>query len=239
MPGPVPVQAWRELAERIIECRRCPRLTSYIRQVARVKVRRYRNQRYWGRPVPGFGDTKARLLVVGLAPAAHGANRTGRLFTGDSAGDWLARALYETGFANQPYSRSIDDGLELRDAYLTAAIRCAPPGNRPTRQEVDNCSHYLVEEWRLLGNLKIVLALGHIAFDTCLRYLYPPVKPKPKFRHGASYSFPGQPLLVASYHPSRQNTQTGRLTWTAWIEVFRGIAHQLGLKIHPAREPQP
>jgi len=232
---PAASQAWKELERRIIECRQCPRLISYIRRVAQVKVRRYQDQQYWGRPVPGFGDKEAHLLIVGLAPAAHGANRTGRLFTGDSSGEWLARALYETGFANQPHSHHRGDGLELRNVYLSAAVRCAPPGNRPTTREVDNCSRYLVEEYRLLGELKVVLALGRIAFETCLRYLYPQVRPKPKFRHGETYRFSGHPLLVASYHPSRQNTQTGRLKWTEWIGVFKFIGNYLASR---SWEPQ-
>ncbi len=219
--------ALQKLQRRIIRCQRCSRLATYIREVARTKVRRYRNQRYWGKPIPGFGDLNAHLLIIGLAPAAHGGNRTGRMFTGDSSGDWLIKVLYETGFANQPESRSRDDGLELRDAFITAPVRCAPPGNRPTREEIHTCSRHLLAEWQLLPNIQVVLALGHIAFDTCLRYLYSPVKPKPTFGHSAEYVFQGSPLLMVSYHPSKQNTQTGRLKWKDWRTVFLRIARYL------------
>lgn len=227
---------WAQLTQRIIHCRRCPRLAQYIRRVASEKVRRHREERYWGKPLPGFGDINARLLIVGLAPAAHGGTRTGRMFTGDSAGDWLVRALYETGFANQATSVARDDGLVLHDAYLTASARCAPPGNRPTPEEIANCSRFLLAEHQLMTNVHIVLALGRVAFDTCLRYLYPPVKPPPSFLHGAWFSFAGQPMLVASYHPSRQNTQTGRLRWEAWKAVFQRIGRHLGQE--PAAAPK-
>lgn len=218
---------WEQLTQRITRCRRCPRLARYIRQVAAEKVRRYRDEPYWGKPLHGFGDVNARLLIVGLAPAAHGGTRTGRMFTGDGAGDWLIRVLYETGFANQATSVSRDDGLTLRDAYLTASARCAPPGNRPTPEEIANCSRYLLDEQQLMTNVHVVLALGRIAFDTCLRYLYPSMKPQPGFSHDAWYSFAGHPTLVASYHPSRQNTQTKRLRWEAWKGVFERIAQHL------------
>ena len=215
--------AWEVLNGQIIRCNRCPRLISYIQQVAKIKVRRFRNDQYWGKPVPGFGDVDGRVLIVGLAPGAHGANRTGRMFTGDSSGDWLFKALSETGFANQPMSQSRTDGLVLRDVFISASIRCAPPKNRPTAPEIANCSRFLLKEWELLKNIKLVLALGHIAFDVCLRYLYPDFKPKPPFQHGRSYEFNQHPLLVASYHPSRQNTQTGRLDWNAWRTIFTRI----------------
>ncbi|MFX1562558.1 MAG: uracil-DNA glycosylase [Promethearchaeota archaeon] len=220
-------QAWIKLQRRIIRCRRCTRLAVYIREVAKIKVRRYKNQKYWGKPIPGFGDVNARLLILGLAPAAHGGNRTGRMFTGDSSGNWLIKALYESGFANQPESESRDDGLALRDAFITAPVRCAPPGNRPSREEIQNCSQHLIAERHLLPNIQVVLALGRIAFDVCLRYLYPHVKPKLKFNHGAEYYFQGLPLLVVSFHPSRQNTQTGRLSWESWIKVFQRITMHL------------
>jgi len=173
----------------------------------------------------------AHLLIVGLAPGAHGANRTGRMFTGDSSGDWLFKALYETGFANQPMSLSRKDGLILRDVYISAPIRCAPPKNRPLAIEIANCSRFLLKEWELLKNIKLVLALGHIAFDVCLRYLYPDFKPKPNFQHGGIYEFSQYPLLMASYHPSRQNTQTGRLTWNAWRIIFTRIKTMLSPQI--------
>ncbi|MDD5453790.1 MAG: uracil-DNA glycosylase [Candidatus Bipolaricaulis sp.] len=206
------------LGERVVACQRCPRLVFYREAVARAKRRSFREQSYWGRPVPGFGDPRARLLIVGLAPAAHGANRTGRLFTGDGphgAGDFLLGSLYRAGLANQPFSHDREDGLELHGAYLTAVVRCAPPGNRPTRGEVAACLPYLVEELGILTEVRVILALGRIAFDGCgraLRALGAEGR-LPRFAHGAS-SAPGAglPTLVASYHPSRQNTQTGRLT---------------------------
>ena len=216
------------LRERVISCRNCPRLVSYVSKVSREKVRRYRDWRYWGRPLPGFGDPEARLLVIGLAPAAHGGNRTGRMFTGDSSGDWLIRALHETGFSNQLESVSSEDGLELESAYITAAVRCAPPKNRPLSEEIRNCSEYLKEEARLLDKVEVVLTLGRIAFDTYNKYmLVESGGPKPGFRHGGFYDFRGTPSLVTSYHPSRQNTQTGRLTWEMWMGVFNRIRKML------------
>jgi uracil-DNA glycosylase family 4 len=216
------------LRERVISCRNCPRLVSYVSKVSREKVHRYRDWSYWGRPLPGFGDPEARLLVIGLAPAAHGGNRTGRMFTGDSSGDWLIRALHETGFSNQPESVSSEDGLELESAYITAAVRCAPPKNRPLSEEIRNCSEYLKEEARLLDKVEVVLTLGRIAFDTYNKYmLVESGGPKPGFRHGGFYDFRGTPSLVTSYHPSRQNTQTGRLTWEMWMGVFNMIRNML------------
>jgi uracil-DNA glycosylase family 4 len=200
-------------------CRKCPRLVEYIRDVAKVKVKRYSEWEYWGRPLAGFGDPNAKLLIIGLAPAAHGGNRTGRMFTGDSSGDWLIRALYETGFASQPTSERSDDGLKLKSAYVTAAVRCAPPDNKPTKEEIANCSCYLAEEIKLLKNVKVVLALGKVAFNayTSLQNIK-----GLEFKHAAAYDL-SDIALVASYHPSRQNTQTGKLTWDAWIGVFRKI----------------
>lgn len=212
------------LRKRVISCRKCPRLANYISRVSRGKVRRYKDWHYWGRPLPGFGDPEAKLLVIGLAPAAHGGNRTGRMFTGDSSGDWLIRALHEAGFSNQPESFSSDDGLRLKSAYITAAVRCAPPKNKPLAQEIRNCSEYLREEIRLLNDVEVVLTLGRIAFDTYMRYMFPKGgEPKPRFQHGGFYDFRDMPSLVISYHPSRQNTQTGRLTWDMWISVFERI----------------
>jgi uracil-DNA glycosylase family 4 len=205
------------LNRRIVSCERCPRLAEYIRQVGMEKVRRFAGDKYWARPLPGWGDPDARLLIVGLAPAAHGGNRTGRMFTGDSSGDWLARAMHGAGFASKPESRAKDDGLVLTDAYITAAVRCAPPDNRPLPSEIASCSQYLSAELGLLKNVRVVLALGRIAFGAyCraagLRGL--------EFSHGARYGVSGKTLL-ASYHPSRQNTNTGRLTWEMWAEIFR------------------
>ena len=209
----------------IVRCRMCPRLVAWREEVARSKVRRYRDEDYWGKPLPGFGDPQARLLLVGLAPAAHGGNRTGRIFTGDRSGDWLYGALYTFGFANQPTSRHRGDGLKLQDAYVTAAVRCAPPANKPTLKEMDNCRPYLVRELALLQRVRVVVALGKIAFDSYLRArgeggLEVP-RPLPRFGHGLDYALPGGVTLIPSYHPSQQNTQTGRLTRAMFHAVFR------------------
>ncbi|MEM2906267.1 MAG: uracil-DNA glycosylase [Candidatus Bathyarchaeia archaeon] len=222
--------ALKALAERVVSCERCPRLRAYCEEVARVKKRAYKDWTYWGRPLPGFGDPYARLLVVGLAPAAHGGNRTGRMFTGDGSGDWLIKALYEAGFANQPLSVNREDGLKLKAAYITAAVRCAPPRNKPTRQEIENCSPYLAEELKLLREVKVVLTLGRVAFDTYLSHLPEGLaEPRPSFKHGAVYQTGSEaPTLAASYHPSRQNTQTGKLTWQAWRSIFTEIRKILG-----------
>src|SRR5687767_10631865 len=202
---------------KVIGCTRCPRLSQYIRQVGQDKVKRFADEKYWARPLPSWGDPNAKLLIVGLAPAAHGGNRTGRMFTGDSSGDWLARAMHETGFASMPTSRSKDDGLVLKGTYITAAVRCAPPCNRPLPSELQNCSQYLVSELRLLRNVKVVLALGRIGFDA---YCRAAGARSLAFGHGARYGVNGR-VLLASYHPSRQNTNTGRLTWEMWMQVFR------------------
>jgi len=216
--------ALRALADRVTSCRKCPRLVNHISMVSRDKVRRFRNWRYWGRPLPGFGDPEAKLLIIGLAPAAHGGNRTGRMFTGDSSGDWLIKALYETGFSNQPRSVGRDDGLELISTYITAVVRCAPVRNRPVAEEIRNCSEHLLEEVRLLDKVETVLTLGRTAFDTYMRYVCPRDSGlKPRFQHGGFCKLKGLPTLVTSYHPSRQNTQTGRLTWEMWISVFEKI----------------
>ncbi len=222
--------ALEALGKRVISCRRCSRLVDYISKVSRDKVRRYRDWCYWGRPLPGFGDPEARLLIIGLAPAAHGGNRTGRMFTGDSSGDWLIKALYETGFSNQPNSVSRDDGLNLKFAYITAAIRCAPPRNKPLAGEIRNCSEYLLEELRLLDKVEIVLTLGRVAFDTYRRYayMYPRNSEfKPRFQHGGFHKLKSMPTLVTSYHPSRQNTQTGKLSWEMWISIFKKTKEML------------
>ncbi|MBI4606682.1 MAG: uracil-DNA glycosylase [Planctomycetes bacterium] len=214
-----PARELRLLSEEIVLCRRCPRLAAYREEVARVKRRAYRDQEYWGRPVPGFGDPRSRLLVLGLAPAAHGANRTGRMFTGDRSGEWLYRALHKAGFASQPASASRDDGLELRDCYVTASCRCAPPDNKPLKVELDSCRAYVVRELEVLRRVRVILALGAIAFDTALRVLVEAgaelPRPRPRFAHGAVVRLgEGFPAIVASFHPSQQNTQTGRLTET-------------------------
>ena len=212
------------LQERVVSCRRCPRLIRHISAVARRKAPRYRDWEYWGKPLPSFGDPHAHLLIIGLAPAAHGGNRTGRMFTGDASGDWLIKALHETGFANQPQSISLNDGLRLRSAYITAIVRCAPPKNKPTKKEISNCSEYLAEELGLLKDVSVVLTLGRIAFDNYLRNIETERGRRPGFRHGSMYRFGEKtPLLVASYHPSRQNTQTGRLRWNMWLKVFENV----------------
>ena len=220
-----------ELNRKIIDCRLCPRLTRYREYVARVKVKRYRDWSYWGRPLPGYGDPDARLLVIGLAPAAHGGNRTGRMFTGDSSGDWLVKALYENGFANQGYSISRDDGLMLHDCYVTAVVRCAPPGNRPNRDELNNCNFYLINEFMLLKNVRVVVTLGRVSLEWSLRALSKlyNTRLRLEFRHGALYRLPvGGLKLITSYHPSRQNTQTGRLKWGEWLNIFKMARLEIG-----------
>ncbi len=201
---------------KIVKCKKCPRLVSYIRDVAKNKVKRFQNEKYWGKPLTGFGDTNAAILLIGLAPAAHGGNRTGRMFTGDSSGDWLARVLYRYGFSTKPTSLSKDDGFALINTYITATVRCAPPDNKPLREESDNCSSFLEKELELLKNVKIIICLGRIAFDSCCKLL--DIKGK-KFSHGGMFTH-GDFVIITSYHPSRQNTQTGRLSWKQWSHVF-------------------
>jgi uracil-DNA glycosylase family 4 len=220
---------WTQLNAQIVACTACPRLVQWRQKIAQEKRRAFRDWDYWGRPVPGFGDRQARLAIIGLAPAAHGANRTGRMFTGNGSGDTLTAALHRAGFANQPTSRHLDDGLLLRDAFLTAVARCAPPQNKPTREEMDNCQSFLVRELALLPSTRVVLALGRIAFDRYRRLLREQgaTLPRLTFHHGACYRLePPLPALVVSYHPSRQNTQTGRLTEEMLDEVFAQI-HKL------------
>jgi len=211
----------------IIACHRCQRLRTYCQHVAREKRAAFRNEVYWGKPVPGFGDPDARILLIALAPAAHGANRTGRTFTGDGpggSGDFLMAAMHANGLANQPFSRSIDDGLRLTDAWIAAAVRCAPPDNKPTPGEIAACHPHLMAEVGELRNVRVVVALGRIAFDATWRLLADrgiAVKPKPVFGHGLTYRTPGGPTVIASYHPSRQNTNTGKLTPRMLRSVFR------------------
>lgn len=208
----------RVLNAEIVACGKCPRLRAWCQEVARVKRRAYRDWDYWGKPVPGFGDPRARLLVLGLAPGAHGANRTGRVFTGDSSGDFLFRALYDAGFASQPTSTHIDDGLTLRDCWVTASVRCAPPDNKPTPEEVRTCRPYITRELALLKHVRVVVALGRLAFDT---YLEITGARKGDFDFGHGREFAARHTLIASYHPSRQNTQTGRLTAPMFAAVFQ------------------
>jgi uracil-DNA glycosylase family 4 len=202
------------LRQTVIDCRLCPRLVRWREEVAREKRAAFRDQDYWGRPVPGFGDTRAGLLVCGLAPAAHGGNRTGRIFTGDRSGDWLFAALYRSGFANQPTSTRRDDGLKLSDCYITACVRCAPPDNKPTPQERDTCQRYLLGELRLLRRIRVILCLGGFAWDGVLRSLAKldmRAQRRPRFGHGVE-AVVGRYTLLGCYHPSQQNTFTGRLT---------------------------
>jgi len=234
------------LNNEVVACTRCPRLVAYREQVARDKRRAYRDWEYWGKPVPGFGDPEARVLIMGLAPGAHGSNRTGRPFTGDASGNFMYPVLYETGFASQPTATDRDDGLKLNDLYITAAVRCAPPDNKPLPEELANCSHFLDRELAGLTNVKVVVALGKIGFDAYLNYVkrrlsHPSAKnaegwgTRQKwgtqfskkdfiFKHGAHYLMPDGKVLLASYHPSNQNTQTGKLTRKMLVEIFKQAA---------------
>ena len=214
----------------IVTCTKCERLRTYCGEIARVKRAAFRNDTYWARPVPGFGDPAARVLVLGLAPAAHGANRTGRVFTGDGdggSGDFLMAAMHPHGFASIPTSRSIDDGLQLRDAFIAAAVRCAPPDNKPTPDEILACQSHLEAELDQLKNVRVVVALGKIAFDAWWSVMARRgvvVKPRPAFAHAAVYKPKGSAIVIASYHPSRQNTNTGKLTPAMLSSVFRKAA---------------
>jgi uracil-DNA glycosylase family 4 len=233
-PPSGPAQQLTDAHHAIVSCERCPRLRSYCTRIASEKKRAYRDEVYWGRPVPGFGDPLARLLLVGLAPAAHGANRTGRVFTGDGtggSGDFLMTALHRTGFANLTTSTHLDDGLRLTDAYIAAAVRCAPPDNKPLPEEITRCLDHLESEVAALPHVRVVVALGKIAFDAWLQLLKRRgvvVSPRPQFAHGAVVTFgqlrtpkPQLPTLVGCYHPSRQNTNTGKLTPAMMVGLFR------------------
>jgi uracil-DNA glycosylase len=223
--------------ESIVTCQRCDRLRTYCQRVAREKKKAHRDDVYWGRPVPGFGDPDARVLVIGLAPAAHGANRTGRVFTGDGgggSGDFLMTAMHAAGFANMPTSQRVDDGLQLHDAYIAAAVRCAPPDNKPTPGEVAACHPHLVAEVSALPRIRVIVALGRIGFDAAWRLLAGGgvrVKPRPRFGHNLVYRPADGPAVVASYHPSRQNTNTGKLTPPMMAAVFQTAAAEL--TVHP------
>ncbi len=248
------IVSWLTILNReVVVCTLCPRLVAYREQVAREKRRAYREWDYWGKPVPGFGDPEARVLIMGLAPGAHGSNRTGRPFTGDASGNFMYPVLYETGFANQPAATDRNDGLKLNDLYITAAVRCAPPDNKPSPQELANCSHFLDRELAGLKRVRVVVALGKIGFDAYLNYLrrhltHPngakntPLEPALSerseskgwgtqfskrdyvFKHGASYRLPDGRVLLASYHPPNQNTQTGKLTRKLFVEIFKRAA---------------
>ena len=214
-----------DLNAQIINCERCPRLRVYCAEIARVKRRAYLDKEYWGRPVPSFGDPMARVWIVGLAPGAHGSNRTGRPFTGDGSGDFLYPVLYDTGFASQPKAISRNDGMKLLSLWISSVVRCAPPGNKPTPGEQRNCAPWLDEEVALLRNLRVVVCLGKIAFDGFLgqqlRAGNIAGRSKFQFRHGAEYALPGKVTLLASYHPSLQNTNTGKLTRVMFLDIFR------------------
>ncbi|HEY0630676.1 MAG TPA: uracil-DNA glycosylase [Thermoleophilaceae bacterium] len=208
------------LEARITTCRRCPRLVEWRERVAREKRASFADEEYWGRPVPGFGDPRARVFVLGLAPAAHGGNRTGRVFTGDRSGDWLFASMHRLGFANQPESVSPDDGLELSDAFVAAAVRCAPPANKPLPAERDNCLPYAREELSLMPQVRVIVCLGAFAWDAACRLHG--VRPRPKFGHAAEFAPPdGGPVLLGCFHPSQQNTFTGKLTEPMMDAVFR------------------
>ena len=221
------MQALEALNQEVIACTLCPRLVVHRQEVALKKRRMYLNEDYWGRPLPGYGDPEARVLIIGLAPAAHGGNRTGRMFTGDRSGNWLFETLYKFGFASSRTSVRRDDALTLKQAYITATVRCAPPGNKPLPQERTNCLPYLLRELDLLRNVSVVVALGRIAFDGYLSARQEMgldvSKPRPRFGHGATYRLPEGKTLVASYHPSQQNTQTGRLTREMLEGVFSTV----------------
>jgi uracil-DNA glycosylase family 4 len=213
-----------QIEREVVSCRRCQRLVAWREEVARVKRAAYADEDYWGRPLPGFGDPDASVLVVGLAPAAHGGNRTGRIFTGDRSGDWLFAALWRAGFANQPLSVSVDDGLELRGCFVAAAVRCAPPANRPTTQERDNCLPYLMRELPLLESVRVIVCLGTFAWGAALRVTTAAgatiARPRPRFGHGATAAA-GPWTLLGCYHPSQQNTFTGKLTESMLDDVFQ------------------
>jgi uracil-DNA glycosylase family 4 len=230
-----------KLQNRVIRCRKCPRLVAYLKEVSERRPKRFRDWEYWGKPLPSFGDPRARVLIAGLAPAANGGNRTGRMFTGDRSGEWLFGALHHFGFANQPNSSHRDDDFALKDCYITATIRCAPPGNKPLPEEIENCRPYFLEELDLLKNVKIIMLLGHIAFTQTLKSLrlmgfeLPPLT----FGHGKTYKVslsealrtPNSQLrtvtLVVTYHPSQQNTQTGKLTRPMFFQIFETIRKTL------------
>jgi uracil-DNA glycosylase family 4 len=230
-------ESWRlsEVAMRIVGCEACPRLRDYCARIAREKRAAYRDETYWGRPVPGFGDPRARLLLVGLAPAAHGANRTGRVFTGDGvggSGDFLMAALHRAGFANIPTSHHRDDGLKLRDAFIAAAVRCAPPGNKPTPEEIARCLPHLDAELAALPRIRVVVALGKVGFDAYVRLLRQRgilMLPRPSFGHAREYDLPNGQTLIGCYHPSRQNTNTGKLTSRMMDDVFRMARRSLAI----------
>src|ERR1035441_9764667 len=228
------IQSLEDLNARIVRCERCGRLRPYCAEVARVKRKAYANFEYWGKPVPSFGDPDARVLVLGLAPGAHGSNRTGRMFTGDGSGDFLFPVLHQAGFASQPRAVSRDDGMKLTNLWITAVAHCAPPANKPTPEELANCAPWLDEELRLLRNLRVVVCLGKIAFDGFLRHQlragHIASRSSYVFRHAAEYTLPNGLTLIASYHPSLQNTNPGKLTRTMFLAIFHRARQLAELK---------
>jgi uracil-DNA glycosylase family 4 len=230
--------ALRILNQEIVSCTRCARLTEYREMIGRVKRRAYIDQEYWAKPVPGFGDLRGRVLLLGLAPGAHGSNRTGRPFTGDGSGYFLYPVLYKAGFASQPNATNIADGMKLHDAYITSAVRCAPPGNKPLPEEISTCAQYLDRELALLKNVRVVVALGRIGFDAYLNHLRRQGLIKSRapyvFGHGRYYTMPDGRILLASFHPSLQNTNTGKLTEAMFLEIFK-LARRLADEAAPKR----
>ena len=222
-------QELRKLQQKVVQCRKCTRLMAHLREVERRKPRRYREWQYWSKPLPSFGDPNARLLIVGLAPAAQGGNRTGRMFAGDRSGEWLFRALHEFGFANQANSTHLGDGLSLKNCYITATIRCAPPENKPLPEEIEDCRPYFLREMGLLGNVKVIVPLGQIALKQTIKSMrqmgieVPPLD----FGHGRVYPLENSQTIITTYHPSQQNTQTGKLTKSMFHGIFRMVRKRL------------
>jgi len=224
--------ALKGLQDTVVRCHKCPRLVAYLKEVSKRKPKRFRDWDYWSKPLPSFGDPDARVLIIGLAPAANGGNRTGRMFTGDRSGEWLFNALYQFGFANQPNSLRRDDGFELDDCYITATIRCAPPKNKPLPEEIENCRPYFLKELNLLKNIEVLVPLGQIAFTQTLRLLrqkglgIPPLA----FGHGKIYPLPTGQAIITTYHPSQQNTQTGKLTRPMFHQIFKMVKKKLEIE---------
>jgi uracil-DNA glycosylase family 4 len=219
----------KNLQKIVVECRKCPRLVAYLREVSKNRPKRFRDWKYWGKPLPSFGDPKARVLIVGLAPAANGGNRTGRMFTGDRSGEWLFGTLHRFGFANRPNSSRLDDGFALKGCYITATIRCAPPKNKPLPEEIENCRPYFLKELDLLRNVTVLIPLGQIAFVQTLKALRLRGLdiPSLKFGHGRVYPLPNGQTLITTYHPSQQNTQTGKLTKPMFHKIFKMASKKL------------
>ncbi|MEE9166782.1 MAG: uracil-DNA glycosylase [Candidatus Neomarinimicrobiota bacterium] len=221
-----PYRLLEQLRNEVVSCSRCPRLVTFRQRISKEKRSQFKDWEYWGKPVPGFGNADSRLILVGLAPAAHGGNRTGRVFTGDKSGDFLVRCLYDVGLANQPDSNSVEDGLELKSIYLTPVLKCAPPGDKPTSEELRNCFQFFSSEIELLSSARCVIAFGRLAFDGCIRWWKTKIEMKSKdfpFGHGKFYDLPGKITLVASYHPSPRNVNTGRLTYPMMLRLLEKV----------------